>query len=89
MRRSITLALAVGMLIGLGAAQILPVAVADSDQTYTLTGNGVITFIVDGKVQGHIDAAGLHINGDIGYSGGITDTVTYAPGETGASGGAP
>ena len=35
---------------------------------------GVIRFIVKGKEQARIDAAGLHVRQDVAYGGDLTDT---------------
>lgn len=76
-RITTTLALAVGVFIGLGAAQLLQTAQAQAPDTLVQTDGGIILFIVGGQEKARIDPAGLHVNGDIGYSGVITDTITY------------
>lgn len=72
--------LAFGMLIGLASAQILPVATAATSPTEIITRDGVIVFLVNGQEQARINSAGLHVNGDIGYSGSLTDTLAYDSG---------
>lgn len=54
-------------------------AQAESPQTLIKTENGTIVFLVGGQEQARLDASGLHVNGDVNYSGAITDTVTYRP----------
>lgn len=76
-RRPTMLALVLGAFIGLGAAQFLPAATAATGATEIITRDDAIVFMVGGQEQGRIDATGLHINGDIAYSGAVTDTVTY------------
>ncbi|KWT91739.1 MULTISPECIES: hypothetical protein [unclassified Variovorax] len=80
MNRTTAITLATGALIGLAVAQLFPTAQAQSPETLIITSDdGVIVFIVDGQEKARIDAAGLHVNGDIAYSGAITDTVVYEP----------
>lgn len=50
---------------------------ASETDTVILADRGVIRFMVDGQEQARIDAAGLHVNGDIGYSGSLADTLAY------------
>ncbi len=68
--------IAVG-LMGFIIAQLFVSAQAQAPQTLIKTDGGVIVFIVDGQEQARIDAKGLHMNGDVNYSGMMTDTVTY------------
>jgi hypothetical protein len=35
---------------------------------------GIIRFVIDDVEQARLDAGGLHVNGDINYTGTITDT---------------
>jgi hypothetical protein len=79
MTRTTTLTLAIGVSIGLVLAQLLPTARAESPEATIKTDGGVIVFLVEGQEKARIDTAGLHVNGDVGYSGVIADTVTYAP----------
>ena len=77
MTRTTALALATGALIGFATAQLLQTAQAQAPDTLVQTDGGMIVFIVEGQEKARIDPAGLHVNGDIGYSGVITDTITY------------
>lgn len=77
MTRTTTLALCIGAFIGFAGARLLPQAHATSPETLMKTEDGVIVFLVEGQEKARIDASGLHVNGDVGYSGAITDTVTY------------
>jgi hypothetical protein len=72
-----TLTLALGVLIGIATAQVLPSATAATGAAEIVTRDGVIVFMVNGQEQGRIDATGLHVNGDVSYSGASIDTVTY------------
>lgn len=78
-RKMTTLTLAVGVVIGLSLAQLLPAATAATGSAEIITRDDAIVFMVGGQEQGRIDATGLHINGDIAYSGTTIDTVGYAP----------
>ncbi|MNE18699.1 hypothetical protein D3C81_303450 [compost metagenome] len=70
-----------GILVGLtGALSIHPGKAASADNPAAInTRDGVIRFMIDGEEQARIDAGGLHVKGDIYYSGTITDSVTFAP----------
>lgn len=35
---------------------------------------GVVRIVIDGKAVGRFDKNGLHVNGDLGYAGVLTDT---------------
>lgn len=74
-----TLALLLAGMMGFGAAQFFAAAQAQAPQTLIKTEGGLMLFMVDGQERARLDAAGLHINGDVNYSGAITDTVTYQP----------
>lgn len=78
-RRPTTLTLVIGVLIGLGLAQLLPTAQAESPEATIKTDGAVIRFMVDGQEKARIDGAGLHVNGDVAYAGVSIDTVTYLP----------
>lgn len=54
-------------------------AQAQSPQALIKTDGDMIVFMVDGQERARFDAMGLHVNGDVNYSGAITDTVTYQP----------
>ena len=49
-------------------------------QTRIVTDNatGTVSILVDGREIVRIDADGLHVNGDIDYSGAITDGNRYS-----------
>lgn len=71
-----------GFLIGMASASFL----ADCDaraadmpaQIVVDQQAGAIRFILDGREQARLDAAGLHVNGDINYTGALTDNDHYA-----------
>lgn len=74
---ALALALAIGVLLGLTGAQVLPIAQAKDPETIIKTEGGVIVFLVEGHEKARIDATGLHVNGDLEYTGALTDTVYY------------
>lgn len=50
---------------------------ASESGTVILADHGVIRFMVDGEEQARIDSAGIHVNGNVRYSGSLTDTQAY------------
>jgi hypothetical protein len=79
MTRTTMLVLLTGVLLGLAVSQLLPAAQAKDPETLVKSEGGVIVFVVEGQEKARIDGSGLHVHGDVGYSGAITDTVNYAP----------
>ncbi len=69
--------LVLGMLMGAITVLALSSARASSPATEVVASGSSIIFMVDGHEQARLDATGLQVNGDIGYSGAITDTVSY------------
>lgn len=62
-------------LAGAGGYSLL--ARANTPQTLIKTDRDTIIFIVNGQEQARIDTEGLHVNGNLNYSGVTIDTGTY------------
>lgn len=77
MARQLTIALAVGVILGFGAAHTLSNVEASPPATEIHTENGVIRFVVDGQEQARIDAVGFTVRGNLSYSGAFIDSVVY------------
>ncbi len=71
------LSAAVGTIAGSWIAQ------AQAPETLVRAEPGVIAFIVDGREQARLDARGLHVDGDVAFTGTAVDTGVY-PHEAGA-----
>lgn len=58
-----------------GAACITPGQAAPPDKAALIsTEGGIIRFLIGGEEKARIDGAGLHVRGDLNYTGVTTDT---------------
>ncbi len=71
--------LLMGALLGAVGTRVLLPAHAQAPETHINADDDALMFIVAGQERARLDAAGFHVNGDINYSGALTDTVTYIP----------
>lgn len=74
---TLTLTLAIGILLGLLAGHVIPMAEARDTvaaEIVTNTKDGRVSVMIHGKEIVRIDKGGLHLDGDLKYSGGQVDT---------------
>lgn len=78
-----------GTIFGLGinhrsdsTALIKKAYAASETDTVILADHGVIRFLIEGKEVGRFDKDGLHVVGNVDYTGTLTDTGLARPDQT-------
>ncbi len=74
---SIRMVLLCGLSAAMGTMAGAWIAQAQAPETLVRTERGAIVFILDGREQARIDDKGLHVRGDVAFTGMTIDSGTY------------